>query len=544
MANSKFSISTVLGWIKKFMSSMPSPLSGYDIEDAKLNVTDGKYSVLYQLRANGGAEGEPQLKDERGNGDITNIKGEALEFDVLVSAINVKDALAPIYKGLNSLNILDKKEFNSLMYLLLGDKKYKNPEPSPEDASLDSANLSTDLSDSLQKIEGADTDNGYNAAKTRGTGLLGVDLEGADSLPDDTVTFEGKAWSWKTIAGNYIKYSLECEAEDCDYGAIENQSLSNCQDLISEYLMKVGLIDGAEEVRISVDDLVKPILLRIKADLTEYYADAYNKYIDNETTAEKEQASETAEEIEDELFGDNDSDDSDNGTQNPSSDMDEEDYADKIGDTFGMSKQISVKLKKITASNEIQLLGLGSNYLPGETLDDLEDIIYQDEFMNTLTGDPQSFNIDVDDDGYDIEQCEECEFDPCDSLWSIMQNGIVMYRNLYTLHWMAKGNDMMKLHLLTEDLYSELIQEIDTLGELLVEKCGTVQGLDFEWTPIATRNYEFQESLVILKDFIQNYIDTIDYAYPNQTSDVQSTLDEWLRYWNKQMNYFIKGQEI
>ena len=514
------------------------------IENAKINATDDKYSVFYQLRANGGEPGEPQLKDERGNGEITNIKGEALEFDLLLSAVNVKDALAPIYKGLNSLNTLDKKEFNSLMYLLLGDEKYKPEKSTPEDQSLNDSMLSTDVSDSLQKIEGADTDNGYKEAQTRGTGLLGVDLASSDALPDNTVTFEGKAWSWKTIAGNYIKYSLECEAEDCDYGAIENQSLSNCQNLISEYLVKVGLIDGIEEVRISVDDLVKPILLRIKADLTEYYADAYNKYVDGWTTAEKEQRDEASEEIEEELFGDNDSDNSNNNQQNSESDMDEEDYADKIGDTFGMSKQISVKLKKITASNEIQLLGLNSNYLPGETLDDLEDIIYQDEFMDTLTGEPQSFNIDVDDDGYDIEQCEECEIDPCASLNSVMNTAIVMYRNLYILHWMAKGNDMMKLHLLTEDLYSELIKEIDTLGELLVEKCGTVQNLDFEWTPIAVRNYEFQESLVILKDFIQNYIDTIDYAYCNQTSDVQSTLDEWLRYWNKQLNYFVKGQEV
>jgi DNA-binding ferritin-like protein len=108
---------------------------------------------------------------------------------------------------------------------------------------------------------------------------------------------------------------------------------------------------------------------------------------------------------------------------------------------------------------------------------------------------------------------------------------------------MAKGNDMMKLHLLAEELYKELIEEIDTLGELMVEKCGTVKGLDFAWNPVTTREYEFQESLVIIKDFIQNYVDTIDYAYCNQTSDVQSTFDEWLRFWNKQMNYFIKNQE-
>jgi DNA-binding ferritin-like protein len=109
---------------------------------------------------------------------------------------------------------------------------------------------------------------------------------------------------------------------------------------------------------------------------------------------------------------------------------------------------------------------------------------------------------------------------------------------------MAKGNDMMKLHLLSEEMYEELIKEIDTLGELLVEKCGAVPSPEWCDTYLEIQAYEFQESLCILTQYIQSYIDALTFAYPNQASDVQSTLDEWLRYWNKQMNYFVKRQEI
>ena len=218
-------------------------------------------------------------------------------------------------------------------------------------------------------------------------------------------------------------------------------------------------------------------------------------------------------------------------------------FVDSQGNPIKKSKHIDVTLKKITATSEVQLLGLNADYSPSETLSDLEEILSQDEFLDTLTEEPQSFAIAVDDDGYDIEQCEACETDPCATLCETFKAAIRAYRNFYIIHWMSHGNDMMKLHLLAEELYGEIIQEIDTMGELLVEKQGTVPQLDFPCDYVPVQQYDFQGSLEVLKSLIQTYIDCIDYAYPNQTSDVQSTLDEWLRYWNKQMNYFIKNQE-
>ena len=208
------------------------------------------------------------------------------------------------------------------------------------------------------------------------------------------------------------------------------------------------------------------------------------------------------------------------------------------------SNKFLIKLHKIECSNEVSILGLDSNYSPSDTLDDVGCLVESPEFCNALTTSPQTFAVVVDDDGYDIEPCDDCEINPCESLEQVLKKGITLYRNLYILHWMAKGNDMMKLHTLTEDMYDTLIEEIDTTGELLVEKCGTVPQPDWVVDYIQVKPYEFQESLDILNKFIQEYIDCIDYAYPNQTSDVQSVFDEWLRYWNKQMNYFVKRQEV
>ena len=535
-------LTKILGFLKSFLKSMPSPLDGYTIQDAKVNNKDGEYSVLYQFAGKAVTQGkngeteehENALKTESGEG-LTDVHGNAIQLDLLVSTANVKDAIAPILSGLNNLGSMDKKKQYELMYLLLGTDKYDYSKTDEHKAELEeeareqaSFDTSTKVSDNLQSVMAVESNNDYLDAKNKGTGLLGENLQTTGGLPDTSVTYDGKQWSWAKIAGEYLKYSLECQIPGKDFGAIEKVTESECANLVPEYLIRVGAITNKDEVHIDVVNLIRPILIRLQADMVDYFTDAYNKAFEGKTSAEKEQEEEAQSEAADEAI----------------EDLGLEDETDE-GEEFNMafSKQIKVTLKKIQGSTDFELLGLKSNYSPKETLEDLDDVIIQDEFMNTLTEEPQSFNIDVDDDGYDISTCEDCEINPCDSLGKVLQTGICFYRNLYILHWMSKGNDMMKLHLMTEEMYGELIQEIDTLGELMVEQCGTVISPSFGCDYLEIRSYEFQEGIHILEEYIQDYLDVIDYAYPNQTSDVQSTLDEWLRYWNKQMKYFILRQE-
>ena len=579
MADSGFSLKKLFSWLDGFLKSMSSPMSGWDMADVKVKQEGDNFSSYFSF------VNDTPVKDTRTGEQITNFKGDKIELAVLLKAINAQTVLSPIMSGLNNMSVDsgDIKENKALLDVLFGtetesnnnqsteeqsdDNQHSEEQPTDEQANgeqtsedqtnLDSTNSSIGISGGLQSIFATDFTRG-DSAKKNGTGLLGVDLEKLDDLgdiPDEGGMYNGQMWSWAKIAFNYLHYAIECQVPGKNYGAIENVTLNDCSALISEYLVHEDCVADASEVKVNSATLVLPILCRMQAMLAEYFENAYKnnpgiqKVQDTDTSeqdaaeaqakadaekAQQEESERQQQQMNDQFFSNVDNQ---NQPYRPGASSSQ---AQQYFPTA--SKHIGIKLKKIQGS--IDLLALQSNYSPTETLDDLEDVIYQDEFIDNLTENPQSFNISVDDDGYDIEQCEDCEIDPCSSLNSVMNTAIVMYRNLYILHWMAKGNDMMKLHLLTEDLYSELIQEIDTLGELLVEKCGTVQNLDFEWTPIAVRNYEFQESLVILKDFIQNYIDTIDYAYPNQTSDVQSTLDEWLRYWNKQMNYFIKNQEM
>lgn len=516
-----FSLSKVISWLNSFLKSMPSPLSGFSIEDVKVKKDGDIFSSLFQFQGD-------SLKDKDGN-PITDVNGNPIDLSVLLRATNAQTVFAPIFSGLNKMNQGNTSEANALLDVLLGENRESNPDEAEFDDLVDNGEpddiedqlgafqddtqeASSEPDHELQPIQ-ATVDNNYASARSRGAngtmdgGLLGINFEKVTELPKDGVTYGGKKWSWYNIAYEYLKYGLECASYD-DYGAIDNVTLEKCSNLISEYLVQTEVIINEDEVNIDVNTLIKPILIRMQDALAEYFFAAFDKYV-----TQKEETT----------------------------DMSDEDI-DTLADNLDFTRHIDMTLQKITGSKEIKLTAIRANYNPSEVLEDVEDIIYQDEFMGNLTGEPQSFEIDVDDDGYDIAECDDCAIDPCDSLGYLMTQGIMFYRNLYVLHWMAKGNDMMKLHLLTEELYEELIKEIDTLGELMVEKCGTVIDPNFTYSAVEIRPYEFQEGLDILKGYIDSYINFIDYAYINQSSDVQSIMDEWLRFWNKQVNYFVKGQ--
>jgi len=486
--NNLLNIGKVKSIIDKLFKSMYSILDGYSVKDGEVEAKQGQLTSHVEM--------EPNLVID-------------------LTATNIGYVFRDIIKAINELSDLDfytrNNKAKEIVEKLVGVELKTNDE---------NQYVGNDIS--------------LETAKKNKSGMLGIDIDAFD-LNSGNAAFQ----DWMGIAFNVLKYTLDCEADGFDHGKVADVSLQEAANWIFKY---VDIIRGKsnnskqlsheEKGKISKNadlvgfSLVKPILIQIQSELRKLYQQRLNEELslDKNIPQNEENVEDTS--------GEN--------TEDTSGDV-FENKEQESGGNVTTSKQIKIKLKKIEGS--IDLIGLESNYEPAATLADIDDIVNQDEFIDALSDEVETYTIDVDEDGYDIEQCETCEIDPCQSLNSVMNTAIIMYRNLYILHWMAKGNDMMKLHLLTEELYSKLIQEIDTLGELLVEKCGTVQNLDFEWTPIAVRNYEFQESLFILKDFIQNYIDTIDYAYPNQASDVQSTLDEWLRYWNKQMNYFIKNQE-
>ena len=118
--------------------------------------------------------------------------------------------------------------------------------------------------------------------------------------------------------------------------------------------------------------------------------------------------------------------------------------------------------------------------------------------------------------------------------------------NLVTaIHWNAKGDKSEELHRIAENFIYTLRSHIDTLGELAVERCGSVP------SPISIMRelsddcntlsgFDFDGGIQIIQGAITNYVASLETFYCNQTHDVQSVLDNWIRDLNSQKEYFLQ----
>lgn len=541
MAGAKFSLSSILNWLQSFLNQMTSPISGYNIQDAKVKDDGDAISVLYQFNAgsttsttvndNGEVEQDTVTTPDEGKDvALKDIKNNDITLNVLLKAVGVHKTISPLYTGMNQLTASAiARQDSPILDVLLGEdwKNWGIPKDPNAKTSFSGDGSGFRSADELLAL-----------AENAKSGLLGVDFKKSQDIEKLTsgATFKSTKWSWYDIT-NALKCAIECQTPGKDYGAIDNQEITNCGNLIAEYLTNQGIIQDTSEVNVSPYLLALPIIIRLQATLKEYFTDAYKKYVIGGATG-------APQDEEPESDTENNPDADTENTSESDTDVEEDLFPDGEYTGVDQAKHIDVTLQKITGTTSFNMTMIRANYDPSLVLSDMDEIVGQPEFIESLPEDFTSYSIDVDDDGFDIESCEECiECNPCESLCEVFKSGIRAYRNLYILHWMSSGNDMMKLHNLSEEMYGELFQEIDTIGELLVEKQGTVPQLDFACDYIPVQKYDFQTGLDQIKSLISMYIDCIDYAYCNQDSDVQSMLDEWLRYWNKQLDYFVKGQE-
>lgn len=500
-----FSISKLRSILNKLLSGFSRILEGFEVTDSDIEEKQGQVSF------------EAKFKPK----DLDT------EMIVNLTAANIGQAFRDITNVINTLSL------NSLAY--------------PNDRKAVDL-LTNALTSKRVYLDEKTGEYVGDITVHAGEGLLGVDLEKAESLTD--AVFD----SWYPFAYEKLNYNLSCEAAGYQQGQVSNTDLLSCGKWVLKYVdyIKENNTDNQQlsssekqrrqDIAYAISfNLVKPILINIQGQLNKLYQDRLN----DDTTLDKLIPGQHSEESSENNEGTAETNQNNQNAQN-AQDVQNTGAEDTNGGSpmdANSSKHITVKLQKVEGSDDINLLGLQSNYAPAATLDDIDDIINQAEFCDALTDAPQVFAIDVDDDGYDIEPCENCEISCGESLGNILKSAIAFYRNLFILHWMAKGNDMMKLHELSQEMYEELIEEIDTLGELMVEKCGTVISPSFGCEYLEIKNYEFQEGLDIIVKYIEDYLTIIDYAYSNQSSDVQSVLDEYIRYWNKQKNYFVARQE-
>lgn len=192
----------------------------------------------------------------------------------------------------------------------------------------------------------------------------------------------------------------------------------------------------------------------------------------------------------------------------------------------------NIDLHKISASLDVA---------PEFNIECLSDLCADEQFCNELTETPTSYSLECYDDHIDCFECDEVDED--DTTYGIILH-LIHFRNvmLYA-HWNVRGANFSDVHNMLSGYIGTAGFELDEFAELYAEghpgKC-TPYPYDIYECPFADNDFEECDPNRILKEIqeeIRNHVDILEMYYCNYPSDVQSRLDDMIRYWSKEANY-------
>lgn len=222
---------------------------------------------------------------------------------------------------------------------------------------------------------------------------------------------------------------------------------------------------------------------------------------------------------------------------------------------ISQAKKLQVGLKKVVSAEhtDVHLTSICCSMLTNPTcaLELLTDALCDDTFIENISEDPKVFDITAENDSIDITPVTDI---PCFDYGACFSQMIGTTQStmqwMQWLHWTAVGNDFETKHRRAEEYYHNLLQELDYLGELCVQYTNTApmptqclsDTLQVTLEPIPDDNMDvsYDRQWLYIKKLIADHADMLNLYYVNFPHSVQSTLDDWIEYWNKESNYIIE----
>lgn len=217
-------------------------------------------------------------------------------------------------------------------------------------------------------------------------------------------------------------------------------------------------------------------------------------------------------------------------------------YGSSNNEDVNSSKTLKVTLQAITSATgvDVSLTAIKANYDAATAIQDLETVLGDDAFVAQLTAEPISFEITDAGDSYDIQQTDS--FDTAGTINQLIQAAMQLWANLKVIHWAAKGAQSFELHSRSDELAWRVSHDVDFFGEYAVEvkqpapnpisNCCDLSLITDQSGFTAEQGYAF------IRDEIKKYVSVLETLYVNFPHDVQSTLDEMIRGWKKESDYF------
>lgn len=212
------------------------------------------------------------------------------------------------------------------------------------------------------------------------------------------------------------------------------------------------------------------------------------------------------------------------------------------------SNSIQVGLRKVTAGEdvEVQMTAINCDTDIPTAVMLIDTVLNNDEFVDTIPEEETFYEIADDGDDVDLTNMEEFEI-TTNAAETMLAEAINLKDDLQYIHWNARGRQFNNIHEYLNGPIYAVSEQIDYLAEACVEFYGHCphSGAMQKREPLnKPEGYSNQEGFQLVRDLMHLYIDCLELFYCNFESDFQSILDDWIRYWKKEADYFIARRLI
>lgn len=201
---------------------------------------------------------------------------------------------------------------------------------------------------------------------------------------------------------------------------------------------------------------------------------------------------------------------------------------------MGDSKTLNLRLHKIVGSKEdtVMLTGIKANFNDAYTANLMLDNVLNDElFVDQLTEEPTVFEIVDTNDEYEISSVDDYVDDfACSGFRSILCAALKFNMDMQILYWKVWGND--KLASITNDMLYVAQDCVKKYGMWVIEFKGeiTTEMLSSSCIKSFELSDEYYDVIdTALKNSISEFVDTLNFEYPNFSHDIQNELDYTIR---------------
>ena len=217
--------------------------------------------------------------------------------------------------------------------------------------------------------------------------------------------------------------------------------------------------------------------------------------------------------------------------------------ADGTNISTDSNTRIKVGLQKVACDDgyEIQMTKIQCSTDIKSAKRLLDTVLADDEFVESIPEDETVYDLVDEPESIDVEIAVDSNCD-CQPGVIILAAAINLKDDLQCIHWNALGRQFNNIHEYLNGPIDTLNEQIDSIAEYCVELYGSVPhsgSLPKESPMDPNSGFSNTQGFSIVREKMHDFIDCLELLYCNFSSDYQSVLDDWIRYWKKEADYFV-----